>query len=136
MERGRLVNRCDPSENFVECSDLVPARSRFGPLSLRLRSGEWICIAGPSGIGKTSLLFVVAGLQNPISGRIQCMGFDLAAVGPVSRRRFRRHSVHLVPQTLPLCSQLDVFHNVILAQFLQGRVLPTICRNVLSRLGL
>jgi putative ABC transport system ATP-binding protein len=126
----------NPSKSFVECWDLVPPNSSFGPISLRIGSGEWICITGPSGLGKSSLLFVLAGLENPVSGRAQCMGSEPAELGSLSRRRFRRHSVHLVPQSLPLCSQLDAFHNVLLARRLQGKALPANCHRILSELGL
>lgn len=133
---GRSVRCCDLQGNFVECVDLVPARARFGPLSLCLARSEWICVSGQSGVGKSSLLFVLAGLRKPISGRVRCLGHDLAALGPISGRRFRRQSVHLVPQSLHLCSQLDVFQNAFLARHLKGKSLPAACRDLLLRLGL
>jgi putative ABC transport system ATP-binding protein len=60
----------------------------------------------------------------------------MAALGQIARRRFRHHSVHLVPQTLQLCSQLAVFENVFLVQRMQGKASPTRCRDLLSRIGL
>ena len=63
------------------------------------------------------------------------MGSNPEELGMISRRRLRRHSVHLVPQSIPLCGQLDAFHNVLLAQRLQGKILPDICRNVLAEIG-
>lgn len=41
-------------------------------VSLRLAPGERIAVMGPSGCGKTSLLRVIAGLQSPDSGTIEC----------------------------------------------------------------
>ncbi len=137
MIGGGITATCRNQDgNFVECADLVPPNSRFGPISFRVGSGEWMCIAGPSGVGKSSLLFVLAGLQSPVSGKIRCMGSEPAKLGSLWRRRFRRRSVHLVPQSLPLCSQLDVFHNVLLAQCFQREILPAVCRAVLSEIGL
>jgi len=132
----RSVRCCSLQENVVECLELVAPRARFGPLSFCLALPEWICVSGPSGVGKSSLLFVLAGLRKPIGGRVRCLGYDVAALGPISSRRFRRQSVHLVPQSLHLCSQLDVFQNALLAQHLQGERSPTACRGLLLRLGL
>ena len=134
--RGSSVRCCGLQGNSVESFGLVPPRSRFEPLSLCVAPSEWICVSGPSGVGKSSLLFVLAGLRKPISGRVRCLGYDVAALGPISSRRFRRQSVHLVPQSLHLCSQLNVFQNALLAQHLQGEGSPTSCRDLLLRLGL
>ena len=135
-DEERPVNCFNHYKNCVECTDLVPPNSRCGPLSFRVDSGEWICISGPSGVGKSSLLFVLAGLQNPISGRVRCMGSNPEQLSLISRRRFRRHSVHLVPQNLPLCSQLDALHNVLLPQRLRGEGSPVACHNIVLKLGL
>jgi len=123
-------------EKLVECANLEPLRSRFNPISLCVGFGEWLCISGPSGAGKTSLLFALAGLQKPVSGKIRCMGSDLTDLSTGALRRLRRHSIHLVPQSLLLCSQLDALHNVLLAQRLQGRVQPEECRDILIKLGM
>ncbi len=135
-DEQRPVSRHDHYKNCVECADLVPLHSRCGPLSFRIDFGEWVCISGPSGVGKSSLLFVLAGLQNPISGRIRCMGSNPAEPGLISCRRFRRHSVHLEPQSLPLCPQLNAYQNVLFPQRLRGEYLPASCRNVVLTLGL
>lgn len=134
--RSGAENYHNRSKSIVECIDLVPQNARFDPLSASVDFGEWICIDGPSGVGKSSLLFALAGLQKPVSGRIRCMGSNPGELSLISHRRFRRHSVHLVPQSIPLCAQLDVFHNVLFAQQLQGKILPDICRNVLTEIGL
>lgn len=58
---------------LLECQDLVlvrGARPLFPPLSLRLRAGEVLGVAGPSGSGKSSLLAALAGRLRPAAGRI------------------------------------------------------------------
>ena len=49
-------------------------------VSLRLDSGERIAVMGPSGCGKTSLLRVIAGLQSPDFGTVECMARRLSFV--------------------------------------------------------
>ena len=136
MDEKRPVSQLNHYKNCVECTDLVPRHSRCGPISFRVGSGEWACVSGPSGVGKTSLLFVMAGLEKPVSGRIRCMGLNPGQFGLIARRRFRRHSVHLVPQSLPLCSQLDAFHNVLLPQHIRREGRFSASCNIVSKLGL
>jgi putative ABC transport system ATP-binding protein len=111
----------DWHKNLLECRDLIPHHAWFDPLTLNIGPGEWICFSGPSGVGKSSLLFVLAGLQEPIGGTI----------------RFYRDSVHLVPQSIPLCPQLDALGNVLFGQWIKADAASSAaCRDLLSKLGL
>ena len=80
--------------------------------------------------------FCLAGLQKAVMGRTRCLGYDLAALDPISRRRFRRRSVHLVPQSAQLCPQFDALDNVLFAQRLQGKASVASCREILHKLAL
>ena len=75
--------------------------------SLELQSGEIVSIAGPSGIGKTTILRTVAGIISPLSGKMrvcQCT----APERPI------RGSIGYIPQRLGLVRHASVWHNVIL----------------------
>ncbi len=53
----------------------------FTHLNLNLNSGELVCFMGPNGIGKSTLLRTLAGLQKPLSGEIK--GIDSKSIGLV-----------------------------------------------------
>jgi len=55
-------------------------------LSFQVDEGEFFVIVGPSGIGKTSLLRLIAGLENPDAGRIVVGGADVTQKPPYKRR--------------------------------------------------
>lgn len=74
---------------------------------LEVNSGEVVSIAGPSGIGKTSILRTIAGLLSPISGSVEVCGSMLPA-------RPERGSVGYIPQRLGLVRHSSVFSNVML----------------------
>jgi iron complex transport system ATP-binding protein len=48
-------------------------------LNLQLRKGEMICVSGPNGVGKSTLLHTLAGLQNPLAGKIVLHGQNLSS---------------------------------------------------------
>ena len=54
-------------------------------VDLEVADGEIICVLGPSGSGKSSLLRAVAGLEHDARGRVSWDGADLAAVPPHRR---------------------------------------------------
>ena len=43
----------------------------FDGLDIRLEAGLWTCLLGPSGVGKTSLLRLIAGLDGAAAGRVR-----------------------------------------------------------------
>jgi len=124
-------------KRLLECSDLIPRNSRFGRLTFGLASGEWICVSGPSGVGKSSLLFALAGLCKSISGRIHFCGSEPTGIRAISFGSHRQHAPYLVPQSLPLFSQLDILQNVLFVQSISGnRASPEACRDLLIKMGL
>ena len=54
-------------------------------VSLQVDRGEIFCLLGASGCGKTTLLRLLAGFENPSSGRLLIDGQDLAAIPPYQR---------------------------------------------------
>tara|TARA_B110000003_G_scaffold38294_1_gene35022 strand:- start:5194 stop:6237 length:1044 start_codon:yes stop_codon:yes gene_type:complete len=66
-------------------------------LELKLRAGQFVCLLGANGSGKTSLLRTLAGIQKPLAGTVKIKGHDLKALSP----RERAHRLSLV-QTQPL----------------------------------
>ncbi|AHJ95585.1 ABC transporter ATP-binding protein [Hymenobacter swuensis] len=58
-----------------------------GPLRLRLWPGELVCLLGPNGAGKSTLLRTLAGLQPPLSGRLDLGGAALTSLSAPARAR-------------------------------------------------
>ncbi len=54
-------------------------------LDLEVREGEFLCLLGPSGAGKTTTLKTVAGLEQPDAGTVLLVGEDMRGVEPYDR---------------------------------------------------
>jgi putative ABC transport system ATP-binding protein len=83
-------------------------------LSLRVPAGQFVCVMGPSGSGKSSLMHVLAALLAPTSGEVRVAGEDLRGLSPREATIFRRRNVGLVFQFFNLIPTLDVERNVAL----------------------
>lgn len=83
----------------------------FGPLRLDLMAGAWTCLLGPSGVGKSTLLRLIAGLETGVrfSGEVEA-----SDGGPMARR------VAYMAQEDLLMPWLDVLGNVTLGARLRG----------------
>ena len=49
-------------------------------LSVALRAGELVCLIGPNGVGKSTLIRTLAGMQPPLAGRVRLMGDEVHAL--------------------------------------------------------
>src|ERR1700710_2407679 len=47
-------------------------------ITFQVRTGEFVCIVGPSGVGKTTLLRCLAGLQRPSAGEVRFQGAQIS----------------------------------------------------------
>src|ERR671931_2150874 len=75
-------------------------------VTLSIREGEFFSLLGPSGCGKTTTLRMLAGFEEPTSGRILLHGRDLVGVPPY------RRDVNMVFQHYALFPHMNVFDNV------------------------
>ena len=81
-------------------------------LDVRVARGERVALVGPSGSGKSSLIAVAAGLEQPSGGRVRLFGEDLARLDEDGRARLRRGRVSLVFQGFHLLPSMTAEENV------------------------
>ncbi len=96
-------------------------RSVLREVSLTLNAGEYVAIVGESGVGKSTLLNLVAGLDRPDSGRLVLDGVDYAQLDEDALTRLRRDRLGFVFQAFHVLPHLTVRQNVALPLWLQGR---------------
>jgi putative ABC transport system ATP-binding protein len=89
-------------------------------LDLTLNPGEYLAIMGESGVGKSTLLNVLAGLDRPDSGRVLLEGQDLGALDDDAMTLLRRRSIGFVFQAFHVLPYLTVEQNVALPLELLG----------------
>jgi putative ABC transport system ATP-binding protein len=86
----------------------------FENLHLDLRQGEYVAIMGESGVGKSTLLNLLAGLDRPDSGRVVLDGIDLSALDDDAATLLRRRAIGFVFQAFHVLPYLSVSENVAL----------------------
>ena len=82
-------------------------------VSFALERGERAVVMGPSGSGKSSLLYILGGLEPPTSGTVRVGGEDPFALSPDALAEFRNRRVGFVFQDHCLLPQCTVLENVL-----------------------
>ena len=88
--------------------------------SCEMARGTFNFILGPSGSGKSSLLYLIGSLDSATSGDITVDGRSLAALNAAERDAFRRDDVGFVFQSFNLLSNLNAVDNVLVPYLPQG----------------
>jgi len=112
-------------------------RSVLNDVSLEVGAGEYIAIIGDSGIGKSTLLNVIAGLEPADEGKVLFQGKDLTSLDDDALTLLRRDHFGFVFQAFHVLPQLDVEQNVALPLLL--RRIPDreiLTRKAISSVGL
>jgi putative ABC transport system ATP-binding protein len=84
-------------------------------VDLEVREGEFLGILGPSGSGKSSLLYLLSGLKIPTSGDVLYQGRSLPTMGEDERSRLRLREFGFVFQQPYLLGYLTALENVLVA---------------------
>lgn len=108
----------------------------FSNVSLDVAPGEFVAIVGESGVGKSTLLNCMAGLDNWDAGSVSLDGVDLGGLSDDQRALLRREKVGFVFQAFHVLPHLDVAQNVALPLLLLGKHDDTRVQAMLAAVGL
>lgn len=92
----------------------------FRHLNISLAAGEQIALQGASGVGKSTLLNLLAGLDQPDEGRLLFEGKDLKAMGANEHLHLRRVTFGFVFQAFHLMPHLNALQNVMVPCLIGG----------------
>jgi putative ABC transport system ATP-binding protein len=108
----------------------------FANVSLSVPDGEFVAIVGESGVGKSTLLNCLAGLDQWDSGSVILEGLDLGQLNDDQLARLRREKIGFVFQAFHVLPHLDVAQNVALPLMLLGRHDDARVQAMLAAVGL
>jgi putative ABC transport system ATP-binding protein len=89
-------------------------------VSLTIRRGECVAVAGPSGSGKSTLLHLIGCLDRPDAGSINLADTDVGRLSPQALAHLRRDHLGFIFQTFNLVPVLSAFENVEYPLLLKG----------------
>ena len=108
----------------------------FANVSLQVDGGEFVAIVGESGVGKSTLLNCMAGLDSWDEGTVFLGGANLGAMADDDRALLRRRQVGFVFQAFHVLPHLDVAQNVGLPLLLLGEPDDVRVEAMLSAVGM
>lgn len=105
-------------------------------LNLRIEAGERVFLCGPSGAGKTTLMYTLAGLEPPQMGEVVIDGQDMYALSAKRRALFRNKTMGFIFQNYMLMPELTAIENASLATAIAGREATDSVTALMERVGL
>ena len=92
-------------------------------INFKVEKGEFLSIMGPSGGGKSTLLYLLGGLDKPTSGSVSIDNIDISTIKEKQMSKLRRNKIGFVFQFYNLVPNLTVEDNIMLPLMLDGKKL-------------
>jgi putative ABC transport system ATP-binding protein len=110
MTKSSILSGTDLSKKY---GDLEVVKN----VSLTIDAGEFACLVGKSGCGKTTLLSLLSGLEKPTKGQVILNGKEINGASEDALALFRRENVGFIFQSFNLIPTLSAWENVALPLF-------------------
>ena len=121
---------------LVDLSKSYGGRTVLAALSHRFAPGEFVAIMGESGVGKSTLLNLIAGLDVPDGGEVRVDGIPMSALDDDAATRLRRTRMGFIFQAFHVLPHLTLAQNVALPLLLNGAPDPGRAAQMLDAVGL
>jgi len=110
MNKSTILSGTDLSKKY---GDLEVVKG----VSITVNEGEFVCLVGKSGCGKTTLLSLLSGLEKPTKGKVNLDGREITSSSEDELALFRRDNVGFIFQSFNLIPTLSAWENVALPLF-------------------
>ncbi len=105
-------------------------------VDLNINTGEKVFLCGPSGAGKTTLMYTLAGLETPQAGTVTIDGTDIYGLSATARSVFRNKNMGFIFQNYLLMPELTALENACLASAIGKRPRLDYVKTLMERVGL
>ena len=134
-----MIESTDPAAPLLRVCGLAKHYAEapvFTGVSLEMRRGELVALLGESGVGKSTLLNCIAGLDGADAGSVELDGREVLGLPEPEAARLRRESLGFVFQAFHVLPHLNVADNVGLPLQLLGRPRGDRVERMLEAVGL
>ena len=105
-------------------------------VNLKIEPGEKVFLCGPSGAGKTTLMYTLAGLENPHEGRVLIDGTDFYQLSSGNQASLRNEKIGYIFQNYFLLRELTAIENVMVPGLIGLKADQELAKSALCRVGL
>jgi putative ABC transport system ATP-binding protein len=121
---------------LVDLTKSYGGRAVLAQLSHRFAPGEFVAVMGESGVGKSTLLNLIAGLDAPDGGQVVVDGVPMSSLDDDAATKLRRSRMGFIFQAFHVLPHLTLEQNVALPLLLNGGADTARARAMLDAVGL